>query len=393
MIQANQVAVWLGPASTNSDIAIRKINNGLTRNVNKELRYYWPSVEASGILDLCQRSYWKRIWIVQEFILAKHIILYCGHDSLTWNSISSMVSQLTQFQRDDFSGHVSQNLFIARIKSSNAAYIVDIKQRYEQRHDQSKSGLALHELIESFNHMESTDFRNEVCGLLGLVEAAELEVLSINANYSKSAREIHDQLLEAYYCQYRWSISQLRAFSRLLKETMRIVHLGYGLESKLLEICDREEHLREESRQQQQKEERLRQERRREEDQRKREEEEKLRREEDLRQKKVGKLRQKEDFRRQRVREQVSQQEELRRRKSYPSVLKDILEIYDVGKMVKNRKLRHDVNFDLNLLFYTHIRSEKGIRKTKEADDFWTDIGLEFGMSFQGELCSTCKDI
>jgi hypothetical protein len=40
----------------------------------------------SGLLDLLKRRYWTRIWIVQEFILARNLTIYCGWDSIDWKT-------------------------------------------------------------------------------------------------------------------------------------------------------------------------------------------------------------------------------------------------------------------------------------------------------------------
>ena len=42
--------------------------------------------QVSGLLDLLNRRYWTRIWIVQEFILAQNLTIYCGWDSIDWET-------------------------------------------------------------------------------------------------------------------------------------------------------------------------------------------------------------------------------------------------------------------------------------------------------------------
>ena len=37
--------------------------------------------------DLMNRSYWQRLWIVQELILAKEIVLYCGTLTIEWTKM------------------------------------------------------------------------------------------------------------------------------------------------------------------------------------------------------------------------------------------------------------------------------------------------------------------
>jgi hypothetical protein len=99
----------------------------------------------------------------------------------------------------------------------------------------------LDDLIERYKHMESTDARDKVYGLLGLVQYDELEKLGLSADYSKSPLEIYDRLLQASYYHSGWEFPRVTQFSILLQDTMRLSHLGHRLELKLVEISNEEE--------------------------------------------------------------------------------------------------------------------------------------------------------
>lgn len=76
---AQSVSIWLGKASDGSDIAMSYLSRRETSQ-NKVLGFnnFWTPKQAKGVLALCERKYWTRIWIVQEVMLAKHITIYCG---------------------------------------------------------------------------------------------------------------------------------------------------------------------------------------------------------------------------------------------------------------------------------------------------------------------------
>ncbi|KAH8745391.1 heterokaryon incompatibility protein-domain-containing protein, partial [Hyaloscypha finlandica] len=65
--KASQVAFWLGPASANSNLAIEMIKMGPSFH-KKGLLPMWTPDEGKALLELCSRSYWKRIRIIQEFL-------------------------------------------------------------------------------------------------------------------------------------------------------------------------------------------------------------------------------------------------------------------------------------------------------------------------------------
>ncbi|KAF2488684.1 HET-domain-containing protein, partial [Lophium mytilinum] len=65
------VLVWLGPAADDSAFAIRNIRyekpgTGLVRK------------EFLAVHRLLCRTYWERMWIVQEFILGRSVLVHCG---------------------------------------------------------------------------------------------------------------------------------------------------------------------------------------------------------------------------------------------------------------------------------------------------------------------------
>jgi hypothetical protein len=38
---------------------------------------FWTDEQSEGVLELFHRNYWKRVWIIQEFLLAKRATIYC----------------------------------------------------------------------------------------------------------------------------------------------------------------------------------------------------------------------------------------------------------------------------------------------------------------------------
>jgi hypothetical protein len=57
------------------------------------------SKEASkkwgALLDLMQRQWFSRRWVVQEIALAREAIIYCGADKIPWKGIQSRFSTST----------------------------------------------------------------------------------------------------------------------------------------------------------------------------------------------------------------------------------------------------------------------------------------------------------
>ena len=93
---AQVVYCWLGPEAGDSDWLFDQVRErhskkcgwgDKTRRHRKEIglskRWY------KAWIHLYERSYWSRPWVVQEIILARQVILFCGTRNLTWDQLTS----------------------------------------------------------------------------------------------------------------------------------------------------------------------------------------------------------------------------------------------------------------------------------------------------------------
>jgi len=98
--QADRVLVWLGEEADNSSLAIAFLQRwadacGEARKASKKefvanpltfiLRYLQdPFDETSwkAAAALVHRPYWKRIWIIQEIVMARDRMIFCGRDEI-----------------------------------------------------------------------------------------------------------------------------------------------------------------------------------------------------------------------------------------------------------------------------------------------------------------------
>ncbi|RDW85334.1 hypothetical protein BP6252_02924 [Coleophoma cylindrospora] len=86
---ARKVIVWLGPAKDNSDFAIE-----MTERIN-ELTVENITQYRAALLALCQRSYWRRVWITQEIHLARNYIIHCGRKSISDTAFDHAIAPTT----------------------------------------------------------------------------------------------------------------------------------------------------------------------------------------------------------------------------------------------------------------------------------------------------------
>lgn len=54
------------------------------RHITDQLLEYPGTEEYSAFLELCKKTYWTRMWIMQEVALAKRACLLTGHRTFSW---------------------------------------------------------------------------------------------------------------------------------------------------------------------------------------------------------------------------------------------------------------------------------------------------------------------
>jgi hypothetical protein len=154
---ASLVNVWLGPAYLGSDEALI----ALSRNSNHwkslgQRRKVWAGHAGPGIKELCQRPYWKRLWVYQELKLARQIQLMCGTRIVAW-------SQFTLFlllAETDLSAKIQRlSSFVQHSVDSPAMRMVKLNSKSVHTH--------LWGLIHATQHLRCADIRDRAYALLG----------------------------------------------------------------------------------------------------------------------------------------------------------------------------------------------------------------------------------
>ncbi|EHK27153.1 uncharacterized protein TRIVIDRAFT_138489, partial [Trichoderma virens Gv29-8] len=68
---ATAVYVWLGCESSNSNLAMDYITEKASKKLKAKglgFRPIWSEQEGEALVELCERPYWRRMWIIQEII-------------------------------------------------------------------------------------------------------------------------------------------------------------------------------------------------------------------------------------------------------------------------------------------------------------------------------------
>jgi len=144
-----------------------------------------------AVLDLLSRTYWKRIWVIQEFVLAREIIIHCGGSTMNANDLQKFLS-LVPSSMYDHHIPIEEARFSRQINNSRGAQLSN--QRY--LHRTVGSNRTLMNLISRHEDCEATDCRDKIYALLGL--AVDVGPGDIVVDYNKQLSEIWKDVVWFY---------------------------------------------------------------------------------------------------------------------------------------------------------------------------------------------------
>ena len=195
--RATQVCVWLGPRDDDSDLAFEllyklrhKIN--VDTSVKKLLGARRHKRHLVAITHLFTREYFYRVWVLQEVVCAKIIMVYCGNDSINW-------SDLVMVQDCVASNHEAILIKVA-LHNPN---LINLPRCFVHagprllRLPVLDPGSELPELLDVLIQSipkESTDPRDKVFAIVGLTKARDDRRLQID--YSKSVCQLFTDVSE-----------------------------------------------------------------------------------------------------------------------------------------------------------------------------------------------------
>ncbi|TPX18337.1 uncharacterized protein E0L32_011748 [Thyridium curvatum] len=130
---------------------------------------------------------WQRIWVTQELSCAPHVVLVAGDRTLDWSVLFDFLGDTPY--ADAFhvvGGHGPVNRMASRQIFRHAEHIQH--QRSIMRDTATKGSVSkLIDVLARFRHARSSDPRDKVYGLLGLVT----EEHGVTVSYAKTAHEVY----------------------------------------------------------------------------------------------------------------------------------------------------------------------------------------------------------
>jgi hypothetical protein len=214
--QATSAMLWLGEEEANSDMAFFTINflaeellkvegwmqclddrfpsllqSTTKENFSRYLNEYVDSVPLvawDAVVALTSREYWFRVWIVQELMLPRDVVIYCGSQVLPWDTFDRFV-RLVAIGIVGRATHIRPETDLPRL--SFAEKLKPMMRSWSIRSSASNGFRrceTMHEFIEmldTFSHLKATDARDRIYGLAAF--APELNFI----DYSVPTEEVY----------------------------------------------------------------------------------------------------------------------------------------------------------------------------------------------------------
>ncbi|KAK7193701.1 HET-domain-containing protein [Paraphaeosphaeria sporulosa] len=215
---ARYALVWLGPSVDDSDKAMEALEHvGLqvasgsdpldnaTLNTFHLLSTMYNEFSHS-VRKLLMRSWWRRIWVVQEFASARDVVFQCGDVQIAWRPCMNALEVLERFQktlaekgwRGNIGGQNYQQLMSEISSISGILRLFRIRQVLKQ----NQKRLLLWELLtlKRFG-MLSSDDRDFIYALTGIAEDAGAKHLY--PDYTKHVAKIYTEVAKCFLAEGR----------------------------------------------------------------------------------------------------------------------------------------------------------------------------------------------
>ncbi|KAF9693789.1 hypothetical protein EKO04_008129 [Ascochyta lentis] len=199
---AEEVVVWLGEESDNSDLAMDfiKLLEKIRREASSveqirtsfDLQTYKYTVHWKALEALLSRNWWSRVWTIQEFVIPLKMMFWCGLQEASKAAVCRSLS-------------VADKCTSVGIKETLAFRYGFNRRRvwelYEaELQDGLKSTRSLLSLAAYFCFMNVTDDRDRLYGMMAMsTDGSSL----LDVSYSLTCEDVYMRFTQAFIAQYK----------------------------------------------------------------------------------------------------------------------------------------------------------------------------------------------
>ncbi|MCJ1454648.1 hypothetical protein MMC28_005001 [Mycoblastus sanguinarius] len=150
---------------------------------------HFPSFEWEALAQLFKQAYFRRIWVVQEMVVASKAVVRCGFMTIRWDYVEYIAQSLLS------TGWVRalKQVYGSEVTPQFAQTISNCKGSFSEL--RGGQGIPLSLLLSATRRFQATDPKDKVIALVGLADHRSLGVsASTILNYSKPVANLYTEI-------------------------------------------------------------------------------------------------------------------------------------------------------------------------------------------------------
>jgi len=200
---ARSVVIYLGDATDKTFDAMRSLQYLIqARKLNSSVEPPWTHKKLTDVEDTLQdilkRPWFTRMWTVQEATLARHTILLCGDQHLSWNGNFQTLRRIA-FRIKIIAISPYFSVSSGRKSKLDWSPFLDIIET-QMRQAARREGVSIQrnqlDLAFQFRHRRCSDTRDNYFALSGIMESENRGPLEFNTDYALNLEEVHLRFME-----------------------------------------------------------------------------------------------------------------------------------------------------------------------------------------------------
>lgn len=190
--QATRVLVWLGDEDETTELAFQKLGRCAYASIevigNMRAIFDGHEEDLVAITRLLQRHYFSRLWILQEIIAARNVVVMCGGYLMPWKTLHDAVLWL----------HACNLRSSLEDEGSIIMALEAWRSELQESSDLDSSNISLLELLSQTRFNEATVDLDRVYSLIGISREAKDPGFTID--YNKDTETVYTETTRLLIC-------------------------------------------------------------------------------------------------------------------------------------------------------------------------------------------------
>ena len=176
---AASVVIWLGDPTTDVGLTLDMILDYNNPKKNENIFSYKHDA-FRGLRKLFQETWWRRIWIVQEVVAARALVIVLGHTTFPWFYLRRVCSKIIQLE---FTNHALASL----LRSCGFQKFRDLDSF------RAAGAMPVMRLLRSTHDYHATDPRDKLYALLGMT--SDISTQDLAPDYNRPVCKVFQDLV------------------------------------------------------------------------------------------------------------------------------------------------------------------------------------------------------